>query len=159
MAKDFQPYSNLWVTTKNWFKSHHSWLNDSWENLNAIELDNTFENSNKTMSMVLRYFRDKEYPKITKIAESMKKNIDDFKPYVPLAVALRKEGMKERHWDQISEKVKFDVRPVEGFTLTTVINAGMLNNLDVCEEVGEKAYKEFHIEKSLSNIQVRSNCN
>jgi hypothetical protein len=29
----------------------------------------------------------------------MKKNIDDFKPYVPLAVALRKDGMKERHWD------------------------------------------------------------
>jgi len=83
----------------------------------------------------------------------MKKNIDEFKPYVPLAVALRKEGMKDRHWDQISEKVKFDIRPVEGFTLTSVINAGMLNNLDVCEEVGEKAFKEYHIEKSLIKMQ------
>jgi dynein heavy chain len=62
-------------------------------------LDNTFDTSNKTIASVLRYFRDKEYPKILKIAETMKKNIDDFKPYVPLAVALRKEGMKDRHWD------------------------------------------------------------
>lgn len=104
------------------------------------------------MSTVLRYFRDKDYPKITKIAENMKKNIDEFKPYVPLAVALRKEGMKDRHWDQISDRVKFDIRPVEGFTLTSVIDAGMLNYLDVCEEVGEKAYKEYHIEKSLGKM-------
>jgi dynein heavy chain len=104
------------------------------------------------MSAVLRYFRDKEYPKITKIAENMKKNIDEFKPYVPLAVALRKEGMKDRHWDALSEKVKFDIRPTEGFTLTSVINAGMLTHLEVCEEIGEKAYKEFHIEKSLGKM-------
>ena len=50
--------------------------------------------------------------------------------------------------------MKFDIRPVEGFTLTSVIQAGMLNHLDVCEEVGEKAYKEYHIEKSLANMMT-----
>lgn len=152
MAKEFQPYSNLWLTTRNWFKCHHSWLHDGWEQLNAIDLDNIFDSSNKTISTVLRYFREKDYPKIMKIAETMKKNIDEFKPYVPLAVALRKEGMKDRHWDAISERVGFDIRPVEGFTLTSVINAGMLKYLDVCEEIGEKAYKEYHIEKSLNKM-------
>lgn len=29
----------------------------------------------------------------------MKKKVDEFKPFVPLALALRKEGMKDRHWD------------------------------------------------------------
>lgn len=77
----------------------------------------------------------------------MKKNIDEFKPFVPLAVSLRKDGMKDRHWDQISAKVGFDIRPTEEFTLTSVINAGMIKHIDICEEVGEKAYKEFHIEK------------
>ena len=99
MAKDFLPYSNLWLTTRNWFKCHHGWMNDPWEELNAVELDNTFDQANKTISQVLRYFREKDLPKILKIAETMKKNIDDFKPYVPLALALRKEGMRERHWD------------------------------------------------------------
>jgi dynein heavy chain len=84
------------LTTRLWHKSHNSWLNDAWEKLNAADLDATFENCNKVMSGVLRFFRDKE---ITKIAEQMKKNIDEFKPYVPLALALRKDGMKDRHWD------------------------------------------------------------
>lgn len=104
------------------------------------------------MSQVLRYFRDKDFPKIQKIAETMKGKIDEFKPYVPLAISLRKEGMKERHWDQISDKVKFDIRPAEGFTLTSVIEADMLKHIEVCEEVGEKAYKEYHIEKSLNKM-------
>jgi len=52
MSKDFQPYSNLWLTTRQWFKSHNSWLNDPWEKLNAAELDATFENCNKVMSQV-----------------------------------------------------------------------------------------------------------
>ena len=106
------------------------------------------------MSQVLRFFRDKDFPKITKIADLMKKNIDDFKPYVPLAIALRKDGMKDRHWDQISAKVGFDIRPQEGFNLTTVIESGMFKHIEIAEEVGERAYKEFHIEKSLVKMQA-----
>lgn len=29
----------------------------------------------------------------------MKEKIDEFKPKVPLALSLRKEGMQDRHWD------------------------------------------------------------
>jgi len=39
MVKDFQPYSNLWLTTRLWHKSHSSWLNDAWEKLDAADLD------------------------------------------------------------------------------------------------------------------------
>ena len=69
----------------------------------------------------------------------MKSKIDDFKPLVPLAIALRKEGMYERHWDQLSAKVGFDIRPVEGFTLTSCVEKGMLKHIDAAEDTGEKA--------------------
>lgn len=132
-------------------------MEDPWEELDAPELDNTFESSNKVMNSVFRFFRDKEgdeLKKIYEIAETMKKEIDAFKPYVPLAVSLRKDGMKDRHWDQISETVGFDIRPKEGFTLTTVIEQDMLEHVDLCEEVGERAYKENHIEKSLAKMKA-----
>jgi dynein heavy chain len=29
----------------------------------------------------------------------------------------------------------------------------MLTHLELCEEVGERAYKEYHIEKSLNKMQ------
>lgn len=30
---------------------------------------------------------------------------------------------------------------------------GMLKHLDTCEDIGERAFKEFHIEKSLIKMQ------
>ena len=82
----------------------------------------------------------------------MKQKIDDFKPVVPVAVALRKQGMVDRHWDEISANVGFDIRPCEGFTLNSVVEKGMLNHTEICEDVGEKASKEHHIEKSLAKM-------
>jgi len=84
----------------------------------------------------------------------MKEKVDAFKPVVPLALSLRKKGMVDRHWDQISNTVGFDIRPVEGFTLTMVCDKGMLNHVELAEEVGEKAYKEFNIETSLRKMQA-----
>lgn len=42
-------------------------------------------------------------------------------------VALRKNGMKERHWEQVSNKMGFSVVPDEDFTFTKLINMGLLN--------------------------------
>jgi len=83
----------------------------------------------------------------------MKAKVDAFKPIVPLALALRKEGMVDRHWDQVSGAVGFDIRPTEGFTLQAVVDKGLLAQCDLCEEVGEKAFKEHHIETSLKKMQ------
>lgn len=106
----------------------------------------------KAISAALRFFKGKELPKIQEITNVMKQKIDDFKPVVPIAVALRKQGMVDRHWDEISNNVGFDIRPVEGFTLNMVVEKGMLNHPEICEDVGEKASKEHHIEKSLAKM-------
>ena len=90
---------------------------------------------------------------ISAIAAGVKEKIDNFRKYVPLAVALRKEGMYERHWDQISEGVGFDIRPTENFTFTTVIDKGLEKHIPLCEEVGEKAAREYNIECMLKKMQ------
>jgi len=64
MMKDFQPYSNLWLTTRTWFSRHESWTNGPWEELEPEELDTTFEQCMKTMNQVCRYFKDKGFGKI-----------------------------------------------------------------------------------------------
>jgi dynein heavy chain len=43
--------------------------------------------------------RDREITGVMKIAESVKSQLDEFKPKVPLLLALRKKGMNDRHWD------------------------------------------------------------
>ncbi len=49
-AKKFQPFFNLWTTVDNWRKSHKSWLHDPFEDLNAQNLEETVDNSNKVMA-------------------------------------------------------------------------------------------------------------
>jgi dynein heavy chain, axonemal len=40
---------------------------------------------------------------IVAIGEKVKGEMDKFKPNLPLMVALRKDGMKERHWKEVSK--------------------------------------------------------
>jgi len=47
----------------------------------------------------------------------MKASIDKFKPIVPVAMALRKQGMYDRHWEALEKLTKISVRPDEDFTL------------------------------------------
>jgi len=152
-CKDFEPYSNLWTTARNWEHSHKSWLEDPWEQLNAQELEDTVQNSFKVILRTVNFFKSKDQQKILDIANTVKDQIDGFRKYVPLAVALRKEGMYERHWDQVSEGVGFDIRPTENFTFTTVIEKGLEKHIPLCEEVGEKASREYTIESLLKKMQ------
>jgi dynein heavy chain, axonemal len=58
-------------------------------------------------------------------------------------VSLRKKGMKDRHWQQVSEKVKFEVKPTEGFTFTKLLDMGLMAYVEDCCEIGERAGKEY----------------
>lgn len=55
-------------------------------------------------------------PSIKKIAELIKEDVTDYKVYVPMGMALRTQGMKDRHWEAVSNKVGFEVKPFPGFT-------------------------------------------
>ena len=121
-------------------------MTQPWDELDAIKLEETFENCLKVINQVVRGFRDKDAKDMLEIANVVKGKVDDFKPTVPVAVALRKQGMKDRHWDALSSAVGFDIRPTEDFNLTKVVDLGMLKHAEVADEIGEKAYKEHHIE-------------
>lgn len=53
----------------------------------------------KTMQKCQRIFMD--VPANYQIATAIKNDIDDFRPYIPLIVALKSPGLRDRHWDQI----------------------------------------------------------
>jgi len=53
----------------------------------------------------------------------------------------------------LTEKVGFDVHPTENFTLTTLVDKGLLKFADAAELIGEKAAKEHHIEVSLRKMR------
>lgn len=102
MMKEFKAYYDLWTTVEVWKNSHAGWINDPFDEVDASAIEDTVDNANKTMAQVIRFFRDKELPAILGIAEQIKKEVELFKPHVPVLVGLRTEGMKDRHWESLS---------------------------------------------------------
>jgi dynein heavy chain len=80
MIKEFKPYFDLWTTVEEWKKSYNSWLNDPFDEVDAGKVEETVDNSIKTLSGVIRFFKSKELSQITKIAETLKADVDLFKP-------------------------------------------------------------------------------
>lgn len=154
MQKDFKSFYDLWTVVEEWKKSYNSWLYDPFDEIDAVRVEQLVEDSGKTMSSAIRYFRDKdELRKILKIAEDMRNNIEDFKPQVPILMALRTDGMKDRHWEMLSQKVGFEVKPYEGFTFQKCMDMKLLDHLEGVVDIGEKAGKEYTIETSLSKMK------
>ena len=120
MIKEFKPYFDLWTTVEEWKKSYNSWLNDPFDEVDAGKVEETVDNSIKTL------FKSKELSQITKIAETLKADVDLFKPEVPVLMALRTDGMKDRHWDMLTQAIGFEVRPYEGFTYSKCMELGLV---------------------------------
>jgi len=83
----------------------------------------------------------------------VKEEVEAFKIYVPIAVALRTEGLKDRHWEQISTACGIQVKPYEGFTFQHIMDMKLLNFSDDICEIGERAGKEYNIECSLARMK------
>ena len=70
-------------------------------------------------------------------------------------VALRKQGMTDRHWKQVSETMNREINPAkeEDFNFQKVLELGLMEKSDRLCEIGETASKEYQIETMLRTMQ------
>lgn len=70
-------------------------------------------------------------------------------------VALRKNGMMDRHWKQVSDKAGQVIKPsaIEGFNFSVVLDLGLLEHVEACVEIGERAFKEYNIQLGLEEMK------
>lgn len=66
--------------------------------------------------------------------------VDEFMPFLPVITGLRTAGMRDRHWDQLSEKLEVDLHPDDNYTLTMCvlyITCMMGGNLKPASQFGD----------------------
>jgi dynein heavy chain, axonemal len=124
--------------------------------VDAVSGERFVEDSIRSLTGVTRFFRDRNISGVLKIAQQVKQQFDDFRPKVPLLVALRKPGMVARHWKAITDNVGFEVNPqIDNFTFERILDLGLMKNIDFICEVGEKAAKEYQIETMLDEMESK----
>lgn len=78
------------------------WMDNPLLTIDGTSIDDTLADILKSMIKLARTFND--FPEQQAVAIYIRKQCEEFKPYVPLIVALRNPGLKQRHYDQISEE-------------------------------------------------------
>jgi len=156
MIKTFEPYSNLWKTAGDWVNNKEAWLDGSFDDIDPRYCEGEVTGGIRLLFKTIRTMKeDEDLKNIVGIAEQIKTELEEFKPYLPLVTGLRNEGMRERHWQQISEKCSVTVGPEMdgGFTLKRLIDVGLLDYVNEVAEVGDRAGKEFTLEKTLNKMK------
>ena len=149
------PYYNLWVGLDRWNSSQKRWLEGDFSLLDGNEIDSTITELTKNFNMALSRFKSENVEEaIFNICMKYKKKVDEFKPQGELAVALTR-GLKDRHWEEIKKKTGIDCTPRKGFTFQNILDEGMIKHLEICADVGEKAYREAKIEEQLIAIDKK----
>lgn len=90
------------------------------------------------------------------VASEVKTQIDDFKPYIPLIQGLRNPGMRNRHWELLSDELGFTIKPKQTLTFEKCLELGLQNHIDKIAKVAEVAGKEYSIEQVLVIVSHRS---
>ena len=78
-------------------------MDNQFKGIDANAAEKFVEESFRNVITANKYFKDRSMSQIVAIGEKVKQEMEKFKPNLPLMVALRKDGMKERHWSEVSK--------------------------------------------------------
>ncbi|RNF14084.1 putative dynein heavy chain [Trypanosoma conorhini] len=153
LASDFDSYASLWLSVYDWNTAMRDWYDKPFAEIDAEEIE---QRVLKNYHAVSKSSRDPKLTEIlTDIAQKTKARIEEFKPMLPFIKYLRTEGLKGRHWDQISKEVGHEIRPGK-----TLLSLNDLNTLKVSEyeeillRISEVAAREYQIETSLKKMKA-----
>ncbi|XP_036135820.1 dynein heavy chain 3, axonemal [Molossus molossus] len=146
------PYEQLWVTTHEFSIKSEEWMNGPLFLLNAEEIAEEIGNMWRTMYKLTKTLADVPAPR--RLAENVKIKIDKLKQYIPILNISCNPGMKDRHWQQISEIVGCKIKPTETTCLANMLESGFSKFIDKLEPIGAAASKEYSLEKNLEKMKL-----
>ncbi|XP_038618403.1 dynein heavy chain 3, axonemal [Tachyglossus aculeatus] len=145
------PYEQLWMTAYNFYIKSEAWLNGPLQDLNADEISEDIGNMWRTVYKLTKVLTDVPGPR--RLAENLKIKIDKFKQHIPILSISCNKGMKERHWQQISELVGYEIKIDENTCLLSMLEYGLFKFIEKLEPIGAAASKEYSLEKSLDKMK------
>ncbi|XP_031243962.1 dynein heavy chain 3, axonemal [Mastomys coucha] len=145
------PYEQLWVTAYEFSTKSEEWMNGPLFLLNAEEIAEEIGNMWRTTYKLTKTLIDVPAPK--RLAENVKLKIEKFKQHIPILTIACNPGMKDRHWQQISEVVGYEIKPTETTCLANMLEFGFNKFVDKLEPIGAAASKEYSLEKNLEKMK------
>lgn len=146
-----KPYYSLYEMTVDFNNKYKEWMEGPMHNVNPDRVDSDVGNFWRQLYKLEKGFNDLPNPK--KIASKTKAKVEEFKDHLPLVQTLFNPGLRERHWDQISEIVGYQLRPDDDMCLTKLVDMNLESYIPKFENISEAASKEYSLEKAMEKMK------
>ena len=153
LSKTFEPFYDLWDCCEKWISNKENWTFGPFIQLDSELVENTVHLLQRNLNKSAKAFERLNLTRCYDIAVEVRAEVDIFRPKVPLILALRNPGMRDRHWNDLSEKVGVKIPADKSvMTLQDLCDLGLVKHMTDVEKVSEKAGKEFSIETALDKM-------
>ena len=154
LTRQLEPFFDLWDSAEKWLSNKEVWDNGVFVELDAEGVENSVNALQRSLQKSGKTFDRLGFGACSGIVETIKQELADFSPKVPLITALRNAGMRDRHWEELSDKTKVAFpEDKSDLTLSRLVELGCIDYIGEVEKVAEKAGKEFAIETSLDKME------
>ncbi|XP_077987554.1 dynein axonemal heavy chain 3-like isoform X2 [Glandiceps talaboti] len=147
-----EPYDKLWNAAVKFHEMYDKWMNGPLLKVNAEEVEEEVQNLWRTSYKLTKIFAHPEMMGPMRAAATIKAKLEKFKINMPLINALCNPGLKERHWETMSEKVGFNMKPKDDTPLIDMLQMDLDKYLEDLSEISSQASKEYALEKALSKM-------
>ncbi|KAF5288992.1 hypothetical protein FQA39_LY03871 [Lamprigera yunnana] len=144
------PYKKLYDYSMNFITQHDKWINSKIGSYDPDVIETEVGTCYRNVYKLEKLFADK--PVVQELAATVRERTEAFKELLPIIQTLGNPGMKERHWQEVSEIVGFPIVFNDDLTLSKIINYRLEYFISKFELISEAATKENNLEKSLSKM-------
>ena len=152
VQKDLQPYVDLWTTAYEFMSALPIWLDGSFIELDPQQVEDQVTGWTRTLKKLRIGFEDGKLSHPLSVCENMLQRLANFETKLPIVTRLRNPGLRERHWEAISEKTGIKLRPDPALTLTQLVELDVSRWDAEIEAVSVVATQEYSLEKALDKM-------
>ncbi|XP_065670290.1 dynein axonemal heavy chain 12 isoform X3 [Hydra vulgaris] len=166
-----ETYLKLFSTAVKWQRSEKKWMDGAFNELDAELIESEVNDFGKEAYKLVKTFnalaaRDKDLGIESvlnkqesegfiplQVACRIQSLIQDFKDNIPIISILCKNGLRQRHWDAMSEVVGEDITPDSSSSLRRMLKFSLVSCMGQLEVISGAASKEYSLEKAMKRMQ------
>ncbi|XP_071815449.1 dynein axonemal heavy chain 3-like isoform X3 [Apostichopus japonicus] len=148
-----EPYQRLWSSAVKFHQLYDKWMNGPLLDVNAEDVEEEVQGLWRSSYKLTKQFAKPDMIGPMRAAATIKGKLEKFKINMPLVHALCNPGIKERHWNMMSEKVGFNMIPEEDTPLVEMLQMGLEKHVEDLGQISGQASKEYALEKALSKMR------
>uniref|UniRef100_UPI0037E73D97 dynein axonemal heavy chain 7 n=1 Tax=Semicossyphus pulcher TaxID=241346 RepID=UPI0037E73D97 len=145
------PFLRLYETATDFLNQEEQWLHGPLSGVNPDKVEGDVGNFWRTLYKLEKGFSD--VPKALNIATNMRSKVEEFKEHIPIVQVLCNPGLRDRHWDAMSEVAGISLQPADDqVCVAHFLSMSLEQHLSSFEGISEAASKEYSLEKAMEKM-------